>query len=96
MHFWSSTTGKRLGAPKILDIAKAHTQITTVAFSHRFRLYILFTADFKIFFLNELLKLVSQTEMSSLRQVNFACCHDAESKIVLGNIDGVCILDFNY
>lgn len=96
VHFWSSTTGKRLGAPKILDIAKTHTQITTVAFSHRFRLYILFTADFKIFFLNELLKLVSQTEMSSLRQVNFACCHDAESKIILGNIDGVCILDFNY
>ena len=25
VHFWSSTTGKRLGAPKILDIAKTHT-----------------------------------------------------------------------
>ena len=64
MHFWSSTTGKRLGAPKILDIAKAHTQITTVAFSHRFRLYILFTADFKIFFLNELLKLLLTMKVS--------------------------------
>lgn len=46
--------------------------------------------------MNELLNLVSQCEMSSLRQVNFACCHDRESKIVLANIDGVCILDFNY
>ena len=46
VHFWSSKTGKRIGAPKIVEIAKTHTQITTITFSHRFRMYILFTADF--------------------------------------------------
>lgn len=34
--------------------------------------------------------------MSSLRQVNFAYCHDAGSRLVLANMDGVCLLDFNY
>lgn len=58
LHFWNSETGQRVRAMKILDIAKTHTQITCVAFSHAFRLYIVFTADFKIYFLNELLNLV--------------------------------------
>ena len=59
VHFWDPKSGDRFGAMKVLEIAKAHTQITTMAFSHKFRLYVIVTADFKMYFLNELMKVVS-------------------------------------
>lgn len=36
-----------------------HTQVTCICFSKRFRIYIIFTANFKIFVLNEKFVVVS-------------------------------------
>lgn len=58
LHFWCAKTGKRNGALKIIDITKAHTTITSIIFTHKYRLYIISTADFKLIFLNELFKVV--------------------------------------
>jgi predicted phosphatase len=96
VHFWSRKSGKRVGALKVIDIAKTHTQITTIAFSHRFRLYMIVTADFKMYFLNELLKVVTHVDMSSIRLVNFAYFSDKDSRLITAGIDGVFIFHFNY
>ena len=96
VHFWDNQGGKRIGALKVIDVAKAHTQITTIAFSHKFRLYVVITADFKMHFLNELLKIVDSIDMSAIRLVNFAYFIDKEDRLVTAGIDGVFIFDFKY
>jgi len=80
----------------VIDIAKTHTQITTIAFSHKFRLYMIVTADFKMYFLNELLKVVTHVDMSSIRLVNFAYFSDKDNRLITAGIDGVFIFNFNY
>lgn len=80
----------------MIDVAKAHTQITTIAFSHKFRLYVVITADFKMHFLNELLKVVDSIDMSAIRLVNFAYFIDKDDRLVTAGIDGVFIFDFRY
>ncbi len=56
----------------------------------------MFTEDFKVHFMNELYYIVYQTEMTSVRLVNFVQCHDDDSKIICANGEGVFIMDFNY
>ena len=54
IHFWCMKTCKRLFWRKVIDFTGCHTTITTVAFSHYYRLYMIVTANFKMYFLNEL------------------------------------------
>ena len=124
IHFWSNeakNVGEQYKAFKILDIAQMHTQVTCITYSRYFRLYIVFTADFKIFVMNEKYKVVTTIEMTSINLVNFAYVYDDPAalkngrlrdeektkenekysfhkvgKIVLGNIDEVTIMDFDY
>jgi hypothetical protein len=65
-------TCKRLFWRKVIDLTGTHTTITTVAFSHYYRLYMIVTANFKMYFLNELFHEVDQIDMSDVRLVNFA------------------------
>lgn len=85
-----------MGILKAFEVAKSHTYITTIAFSHKYRLYLVVTADFKLHFLNEILKVVDQLDMSSIRLVNFAEFRDEEDKLITAGIDGVFIFHFNY
>ena len=96
MHWWCADTGKKVQANKISELTGKNAQITTITYTERFRLYIIFTSDFKIYYFNEMLYLVWQSEMSQIRQINFAYCHDKSSKIVLANTDGACVCNFNY
>jgi hypothetical protein len=54
------------------------------------------TADFKMYFLNELLKVVTHVDMSSIRLVNFAYFSDKDNRLITAGIDGVFIFNFNY
>lgn len=54
------------------------------------------TADFKMYFLNELLKVVTHVDMSSIRLVNFAYFSDKDNRLITAGIDGVFIFTFNY
>ncbi len=56
---------------KIFDIAKSHTQITTVSFSHKYRIYLVVTEDFKFIFMNELYYVVYIIDMTIIRLVHF-------------------------
>ena len=53
MHMWSMETGARTNHLKLLDVTKTHSSITAVAFSHKYRLYLVVTSHFKFIFLNE-------------------------------------------
>jgi WD40 repeat protein len=81
---------------KIIDVAGTHTQIITVAFSRKFRLYAVVTADFKMHFLNELLFLVDEFDLASIRLVNFVYFNDKDDTVITGGIDGVFVFRFNY
>lgn len=89
-------TCKRLFWRKVIDFTGTHTTITTVAFSHYYRLYMIVTANFKMYFLNELFHEVHQIDMSSIRLVNFAYFDDRSGSLITAGIDGVFIFDFNY
>lgn len=67
-----------------------------MAFSHKFRLYLIVTADFRMFFLNELYNLIQTLDMSQIRLVNFAEFFDREDKLIVGGKNGVTILDLVY
>ena len=54
------------------------------------------TADFKMYFLNELLKVVSHVDMSAIRLVNFAYFCDEDDRLITAGIDGVFVFHFNY
>lgn len=96
LHFWCQKTGKRIGSRKVIDITGIHTQIITVAFSHRWRLYMVVTADFKMYFINELLYIVDCIDMSSIRLVNFVYFNDKDGTVITAGIDGVFVFKFNY
>ena len=71
VHFWSNAqgdVGNYIKSFKILELAKMHTQVTCICFSKRFRIYILFTAKFKIFVLNELFVVVSEISIQELQK----------------------------
>ena len=96
MQFWCPDTGKKTGALKIADVSRSHTTISTIAFSHKFRLYLVVTADFRMFIMNELLNIVSQIDMSAIRLINFAQFNDKDETLVVAGIRGVFIFDFKY
>lgn len=75
---------------------KSHTTISTITFSHKFRLYLVVTADFRMFFINENLFVVQQIEMFNIRLVNYALFNDKDDKLIVGGINGVFVYDFVY
>lgn len=48
MHFWHKESGKKLRGIKIADMSRSHTTISTISFTHKFRLYLVVTADFRM------------------------------------------------
>ena len=54
------------------------------------------TADFKMHFVNELLKIVDCIDMSSIRLVNFVHFNDADDTVITAGIDGAFVFKFNY
>lgn len=68
--------GKRLKLFRIVELTKCHSSVTAVAFSHKYRLYLIVTSGFKMFFMNELYNIVSTLDMSSIRLVNFVHFYD--------------------
>ena len=89
-------TTKRLFWKKVIDLTGTHTTITTVAFSHHYRLYMIVTANFKMYFYNELFHEVEQIDMSHIRLVNFAYFDDRSGSLITAGIDGVFLFHFNY
>ena len=73
LHVWSMDSGARVGIIKMIDVTKTHCTISTVAFSHKYRLYLVITSLFKFSFLNEKFYVVTMLDMSELSTVNF--CH---------------------
>ena len=80
----------------MIDIAGLHTQIITIAFTQKYRLYLIVTADFKMHFVNELLRIVDCIDMSSIRLVNFVHFNDANDTVITAGIDGTFVFKFNY
>ena len=54
------------------DIAKTHPTVTAMAFSHKYRLYMVVTSAFTMLFINELSHVVATLDMFKTRLVNFA------------------------
>lgn len=54
------------------------------------------TADCKMHFLNELLRVVDSIDMSGIRLVNFAHFIDKDDRLVTAGIEGVFIFDVKY
>ena len=96
MHFWHKEGGKKQRGIKIADMSRSHTTISTITFSHKFRLYLVVTADFRMFFINENLFVVQVADMSNIRLVNYAVFNDKDSQLIVGGINGVFVYDFNY
>lgn len=89
MHLWSKhsncednngeTANKSsTSVIKLIDVVKSsHSSITTIAYSPKYRLYLIITSDFKFLFLNELNNIVEPPlDMSSIRLVNHAYFYD--------------------
>ena len=81
---------------KMIDVTHTHCTITCVTFSHRYRLYLVITSQFKFIFLNELGHVVTMLDMSDLAAVNFAHFNDKQSQLVTAGIKGVYIHNFKY
>lgn len=76
---WSMETGCRTNHLKLLDVTKTHSSITAVAFSHRYRLYLVVTSHFKFIFLNEHFNVVTIHPRPDLSTVNFLHWNDAQN-----------------
>lgn len=96
MHFWDRDSGKKQRGIKIAEMSRSHTTVSTISFSHKYRLYLAVTADFRMFFINENLNVVQMIDMSSIRLVNFAVFNDKDDQLIVGGINGVFVYDFNY
>jgi len=93
---WCKKTGKTEGTLKMIDLAKTHCQVTTVAYSRKYRLYLVVSNEFKMFFVNEIYNLVCALDMSSIRLIKFAKFYDQEDKLVVSGIEGTFVFDFHY
>jgi len=81
---------------RLMDIVKA-SSVSTVAYSNKFRLYLLITTDFKFIFLNELnIMIKPPMDMPIIRLVNHAQFYDEQNLLVTGGINGVFIFNFDY
>lgn len=100
---------KRATIIKISDLVKSHCNISTVAFSNKYRvsnylmlialiqLYLVITNDFKFIFINELNFVVGlPLDMSAYRLVNFAHFYDEKGLLVIGGVNGVFMFQFDY
>ena len=96
LHLWSMETGARTNIVKMIDVTKTHCTISAVAFSHKLRLYLVITSQFKFIFLNELCYVVTMLDMSELSTVNFVHFNDKQSQLVTAGIKGVYIHNFRY
>ena len=89
-------TGCRTNHLKLLDVTKTHSSITAVAFSHRYRLYLVVTSHFKFIFLNEHFNVVNIHPRPDLSTVNFLHWNDAQNQLITAGIKGVFIFNFKY
>eukprot|EP00347_Sterkiella_histriomuscorum_P004241 403361206 len=96
IHFWSMQNGMKKKVIHLPEYLKAHSAVSTLAYSQKYRLYLLVTADFKMIFINEVYNIVKAQEMNSIRLVNFAHFYDQKNKLITAGIDGVFIFDFSY
>lgn len=84
IHFWNMQEEAKIEENenvypqqiKLIDITKTHCTVACVAFSHKYRVYLIVTSEFKMFFVNELNNVVSTLDMSAIRLVNFAVFND--------------------
>lgn len=96
IYFWCSKSGKKEGFIKVIELSKTHTTITAITFSHKYRLYLVVTADFKMYFINELQRVVDTLDMSHDRLVNHVYLNDKNDKLITAGIRGVFLYDFVY
>lgn len=81
----------------MIDIVKTHSSVITMAYSKKYRLYLIVTSDFKFIFMNELNIVVQpHIEMSIIRLVNHAHFHDEKDLLITGGNHGVFIFHFDY
>lgn len=96
LHVWCSDTGVRKNRLKLLSVTGTHSTITAVAFSHKYRLYLVVTQHFKFIFLNEHFATVTTIHMPILSTVNFVHWNDGQDQLVTAGIKGVFIHNFKY
>lgn len=96
MHIWNMSDGSRVKSIKMSDLYKTHPTITAMAFSHKYRLYMLITSEFKMLFINELHNIVTTLDMSAVRLINFAHFNDKQDQVIIAGIEGVNIYKFRY
>ena len=72
VHLWNMSDGQKLNTIKMSDLAKTHPTVTAMSFSHKYRLYMVVTSEFKMLFINELSNVVATLDMKINRLINFA------------------------
>jgi len=107
INFWNPDTGRMQDELRVSNLDHCgHTTVSVVTFSHKYRLYLIITADCKCYFLNEHVKVVQVMDMQQGRLVNCAeFNHPTEGKkdgeapkdqLILAGVEGVSVYDFVY
>ena len=89
-------TGARVQVHKMIEITRTHCSITAVAFSHKYRLYLIVTSGFDFIFMNENGYTVATEFMNGLSTVNFVHFNDKQNQLITAGIKGVYIHNFKY
>lgn len=89
-------TGAREKVIKMIDITNSHCTITAVAFSRRFRLYLVVTSKFHFIFLNEFCYTVHIEMLNKLSTVNFVHFNDKQEQLITAGQRGLYIFNFRY
>ena len=102
IHFWSTLHPAIIddvAKPKVIkvvDLIKTHAAVSTVAYSPKYRLYLIISTDFKFIFLNEIFNVIDQCDMSDIRLVSHAYFHDEQDLLITGGVNGVFLFKFQY
>lgn len=80
----------------MVDLTKTYSEVSTIAFSQKYRLYLVISKDFKFVFINELYNVVDITDMSEIRLVSNAYFHDDADELIVSGINGAFVFDFQY
>lgn len=93
INLWSAHSCKVI---RLLDLTKQHNSIVAVAYTPKYRLYLIVTSDFKFIFLNNCHNVVKTIDMSYLRLVNEVAFYDEKDLLITAGVDGVFIFKFLY
>ena len=80
----------------MMEETRTHCTISAVAFSHRYRLYLVVTSKFYFIFFNENYYNVLMINMRDLGAVNFVHFNDSQNQLITAGIKGVFIHNFKY